>query len=35
LRKKGERREKKKAEELPSGRVVDIDHIYDEEQSAR
>jgi hypothetical protein len=35
LRKKGERRRKKKAEELPSGRVVDIDQIYDKEHSAR
>jgi hypothetical protein len=35
LRKKGERRRKKKAEEPPSGRVVDIDQIYNEEQSAR
>jgi hypothetical protein len=34
LRKKGERRRKKKAEELPRGRVVDIDQIYDKEQSA-
>jgi hypothetical protein len=28
LRKEGERRRKKKAEEPPSGRVVDIHHIY-------
>jgi len=35
VEKKGESRRKKKAEELPSGRVVDIHHIYDEEQSAR
>jgi hypothetical protein len=35
LRKKEERRRKKKAEEPPSGRVVDIDQIYNEEQSAR
>jgi hypothetical protein len=35
LRKKGERRRKKKAEELASGRVVDSNKIYDKEQSAR
>jgi len=35
LGKKGESRRKKRVEELPSGRVVDIDHIYYEEQSAR
>jgi hypothetical protein len=27
--------EKKKAEELPRDRVVDSDHIYNKEQSAR
>jgi hypothetical protein len=36
LRKKGESRRKKRAEEPPNGRVVDIDHIYNqEEHSAR
>jgi hypothetical protein len=35
LRKKGERRTKKKAEKLPSGKVVDIDQNYDKEASAR
>ena len=35
VEKKGGEKEKKKAEEPPSGRVVDIDQIYDEEQSAR
>jgi hypothetical protein len=29
------KKEKKKAEELPSGRVGDSYHIYDKEQSAR
>jgi hypothetical protein len=36
LGKKGERRRKKKAEEPPNGRVVDIHHIDNqEEHSAR
>jgi hypothetical protein len=35
LGKKEEGRRKKKAEELLSGRVVDIDQIYNKEQSAR
>jgi hypothetical protein len=36
LGKKGESRRKKKAEEPPNGRVVNIHHIYNqEEHSAR
>src|SRR6266852_9504823 len=35
VEKKGERMRKKKAEELPRGRVVDINHISNKEQSVR
>jgi hypothetical protein len=35
LGKEEERRRKKEAEELTSGKVVDMHQIYDKEQSAR